>query len=67
MSRVEALLVVRNGIVKWVSDFRRGFVLAKLFIGYSLVVSTSNYNTLKITVIITHKINSSISALTSRC
>jgi hypothetical protein len=32
------------------------------FIGYSLLATTSNCNTLKITVIITHKIKSSTTA-----
>jgi hypothetical protein len=32
------------------------------FIGYSQVVTTINYNTLKITVIMTHKMKSSTSA-----
>jgi hypothetical protein len=37
------------------------------FTGQSQDVSTSDYNTLKVTVIITHKLESFTSALTSRC
>jgi hypothetical protein len=46
---------------------RRDFVLVSRFIGYSSVVTTINYNTLKITVTITREMTSSISVLTSRC
>jgi hypothetical protein len=42
-------------IVTCISDFRRGSGFANRFIGYSLVVTTNNYKTFKITVIITHK------------
>jgi hypothetical protein len=35
------------------------------FIGYSQVVTTNNYSTLKITVTVTHKIKSSVSAYKS--
>jgi hypothetical protein len=42
-------------IVTCISDFRREFGLANRFIGYSLVETTNNYNTFKITVIIAHK------------
>jgi hypothetical protein len=42
-------------VVTYLSDFRRGFGLANRFIDYSSVVTTINYNTFKITVIITHK------------
>jgi hypothetical protein len=38
-----------------ISDYRRGFGLANRFIGYSQVVTTINYNTIKITVIVTYK------------
>jgi hypothetical protein len=41
--------------VMCISDLRRGFELANRFIAYSQVVTTVNYNTFKITVIITHK------------
>jgi hypothetical protein len=50
-----AVLPVNQDIVTYISDFRRGFGLANRFIGYSPVVTTINYNTFKITIIITHK------------
>jgi hypothetical protein len=41
-------------IVTCFSNLKTGFGLVSRFIGYSLIVTTDNYNTLKITVIITH-------------
>jgi hypothetical protein len=41
--------------VTCISDYRRVFGSVSRFVGYSLVVTTINYNTFKITVIITHK------------
>jgi hypothetical protein len=50
-----ANLPMNQDIVTYIGDFRLGFGLANRFIGYSPVVITINYNTLNITVIITHK------------
>jgi hypothetical protein len=54
---VKLLLFILHDIVKCRNDYGRGFRLANRFIGYSQVVTTINYNTSKITVIITHKQN----------
>jgi hypothetical protein len=47
---------VHKHIVTCISDLYLGFALVNRFIGYSLVVTTSNYNTFKITVIIAYKV-----------
>jgi hypothetical protein len=39
-----------------ISDFYMGFGLVNRFHGYSQIVTTINYNTLKITVTIAHKV-----------
>jgi hypothetical protein len=54
-------------ILSRVSVSKDGFGLVNRFIGYSLVVTTMNYNTVQITVIIAHTIKSSIPACTRRC
>jgi hypothetical protein len=53
---MEKAKVPGRNAVTCISDYRRGFVLANRFIGYSLIVTTINYNTFKITVIITNKV-----------
>jgi hypothetical protein len=44
-----------NYIITCRSDYRSGFGLPNRFIGYSYVITTINYNTLRIPVIIPHK------------
>jgi hypothetical protein len=39
-----------------ITDYRRGFGSVNRFTKYSLVVTTSNYTTFKITVIMTNKV-----------
>jgi hypothetical protein len=56
--RLHAFQVVstsRRNIVTCTSDQRQGFGSVRRFIGSPLVVTTINYNTFKITVIVTHK------------
>jgi hypothetical protein len=43
-----------NNIVTYIRDYRCGFGLVNRFIGYSPVVTTINYDTLKIILTITH-------------
>jgi hypothetical protein len=51
-------------VFKWL---RRAFGLVDRFTGSSLVATTNKCNIFKITVIIAHKMKSSISAYTNRC